>query len=223
MEKNDKDILNNLNNFEMFKKHISIIEDILKYYSLPLSLRQKVENKISKIKKDIKIKNKIIEYYNENKHLITIENIISMLHNILDFSEFNLLESTKNTSFDQINELISNNAINKKIIINILENFIKCDKFIKVDNLSKPKKFFDYSLLTKAYLNKEKNIKDNNKAIQYFPKYRVLKSKDAVSFMIKNNMYIDAINFYFILQQLRINSKFEEINDDIIILEKKSY
>ena len=144
-----------------------------------------------------------------------------MLHNILDFSEFNLLDSTKNASFAQINELISNNKINKKIIINILENFIKCDKFIKVDNLSKPKKFFDYSLLTKAYLNKEKNIKDNNKAIQYFPKYRVLKSKDALSFMIKNNMYIDAINFYFILQQLRSNSKFEEINDDIISLEKK--
>ena len=39
--------------------------------------------------------------------------------------------------------------------------------------------------------------------------------------MIKNNMYIDAINFYFILQQLGINSNFEEINDEIIIPEKK--
>ena len=38
--------------------------------------------------------------------------------------------------------------------------------------------------------------------------------------MIKNNMYIDAINFYFILQQLGINSNFEEINDNIIIPEK---
>ena len=49
----------------------------------------------------------------------------------------------------------------------------------------------------------------------------LLKFKDALSFMIKNNMYIDAINYYFILQQLGINSNFEEINDDIIIPEKK--
>ena len=62
--KNDKDILISLKNFELFNKHISIIEEILKYYSLPLSLRQKVENKIAIITKDIKIKNKIIEYYN---------------------------------------------------------------------------------------------------------------------------------------------------------------
>lgn len=44
----------------------------------------------------------------------------------------------------------------------------------------------------------------------------LLKFKKALSFMIKNNMYIDAINFYFILQQLGIYSDFTEINDKII-------
>ena len=51
----------------------------------------------------------------------------------------------------------------------------------------------------------------------------LLKFKDALSFMIKNNMYIDAINFYFILQQLGIYSDFDEINEDIIKLPQKGY
>jgi hypothetical protein len=44
----------------------------------------------------------------------------------------------------------------------------------------------------------------------------LLKFKKALSFMIKNNMYVDAINFYFILQQLGIYSDFTDINDKII-------
>lgn len=44
----------------------------------------------------------------------------------------------------------------------------------------------------------------------------LLKFKKALSFMIKNSMYVDAINFYFILQQLGIYSDFTEINDKII-------
>ena len=39
--------------------------------------------------------------------------------------------------------------------------------------------------------------------------------------MIKNNMYVDAINFYFILQQLGIYSDFDEINDKEIIIKSK--
>ena len=41
-----------LNNFELFKNHISIIEEILKYYSLSFSIRKKVEEKLIEIKKD---------------------------------------------------------------------------------------------------------------------------------------------------------------------------
>ena len=44
----------------------------------------------------------------------------------------------------------------------------------------------------------------------------LLKFKKALSFMIKNNMYVDAINFYFILQQLGIYSDFTDISDKII-------
>jgi len=44
----------------------------------------------------------------------------------------------------------------------------------------------------------------------------LLKFKKALSFMIKNNMYVDAINFYLVLQQLGIYSDFTDINDKII-------
>ena len=44
----------------------------------------------------------------------------------------------------------------------------------------------------------------------------LLKFKKALSFMIKNNMYVDAINFYLILQQMGIYSDFTDINDKII-------
>ena len=51
----------------------------------------------------------------------------------------------------------------------------------------------------------------------------LLKFKTALSFMIKNNMLVDAINFYFILKQLGIYSDFDEINEDIIKLPQKGY
>ena len=44
----------------------------------------------------------------------------------------------------------------------------------------------------------------------------LLKFKKALSFMIKNSMYVDAINFYLVLQQLGIYSDFTDINDKII-------
>ena len=115
----DKDIEKYLKHFGIYKNNILIIEDILKNYILPLSLKQKVENKLSNLIKDIKIKNKIVEYYNEIKNSITRENIISMLHNIIDFSNFELLESIGVSSFKQIKELISEKKINKKIIIKL--------------------------------------------------------------------------------------------------------
>ena len=51
----------------------------------------------------------------------------------------------------------------------------------------------------------------------------LLKFKTALSFMIKNNMYVDAINFYFILKQLGIYSDFNEINDTFINIPQKKY
>ena len=50
----------------------------------------------------------------------------------------------------------------------------------------------------------------------------LLKFKDALLFMIKNNMYEDAINYYFFLKQIDIYANFEEINDtNIININKK--
>ena len=51
----------------------------------------------------------------------------------------------------------------------------------------------------------------------------LLKFKSALSFMIKNNMYIDAINFYMFLQQIGIYSNFDEINENIIKIPQKKY
>ena len=51
----------------------------------------------------------------------------------------------------------------------------------------------------------------------------LLKFKSALSFMIKNNMYIDAINFHLILQQLGIYNDFDEINENIINIPQKKY
>ena len=45
----------------------------------------------------------------------------------------------------------------------------------------------------------------------------LLKFKEALLFMIKNNMYEDAINYYFFLKQIGIYNNFEEINDNNIL------
>ena len=45
----------------------------------------------------------------------------------------------------------------------------------------------------------------------------LLKFKNALLFMIKNNMYEDAINYYFFLKQIGIYYNYEEINDDNVI------
>ena len=41
-----------MNQFQLFKNHLSIIEEITKYYSLPFSLMKKVEEKLIEIKKE---------------------------------------------------------------------------------------------------------------------------------------------------------------------------
>ena len=51
----------------------------------------------------------------------------------------------------------------------------------------------------------------------------LLKFESALTFMIKNNMYVDAVNFHFILQQLGIYYDFDEINENIIKIPQKKY
>ena len=50
----------------------------------------------------------------------------------------------------------------------------------------------------------------------------LLKFQTALNYMIKNNMYIDAINFFFILKQIGLYSDFDEINENKINLLQKS-
>ena len=45
----------------------------------------------------------------------------------------------------------------------------------------------------------------------------LLKFKNALLFMIKNNMHEDAINYYFFLKQIGIYNNYEEINDNNIL------
>ena len=44
----------------------------------------------------------------------------------------------------------------------------------------------------------------------------LLKFKNALLFMIKNNMYEDAINYYFFLKQIGIYNNYDEISDNNI-------
>ena len=123
-------------------------------------------------KKEIIIKNKIIEFYNQYRNFIIINNITSLLHTILDFSNFDL---NKFTDKSRIND-----------IYNLIQRFINYKKFISLENLDKPINFEDFSLITKNYLNKEQCIKDKNE-----PKELLL-----------NQSYLDVININFETEKL---------------------
>ena len=66
----------------------------------------------------------------------------------MDFSEFELNKFTEESKINDIYYLT--------------QRFINCKNFISLENLDKPIKFEDYSLITKNYLNKEQCIKDKN-------------------------------------------------------------
>ena len=68
-------------------------------------------------------------------------------------------------------------------------------------------------------INTQKLIYSNNKNTNFvyvILLIGLLKFKTALSFMIKNNMYEDAINFYLILKQIGIYSDFDNIDENII-------
>jgi len=141
-----------LNIYDTYKNNISKFELIIK--KAPASLRSQAQKKLIQLKKEIIIKNKIIEYYNQYRNFIIINNITSLLHTILDFSVFEL---NKFTEESKIND-----------IYHLTQRFINYKKFISLENLDKPIKFEDYSLITKNYLNKEQFIKDKNEPIELF-------------------------------------------------------
>ena len=168
-EKINEKIKSYLNIYEEYKKNISKIESIIA--KAPLSLRNQAQDKLLQLKKEIIIKNKIIEYYNQYRNFIIINNITSVLHTILDFSNFDLNNYTEKSKINDICHLI------QKFI-----NYKKFIKFISFEDLDNPIKFGDYSLITKNYLNKEQYIKDKNE-----PKELIL-----------NQSFLDIININFI-------------------------
>ena len=143
---NDLEIKTHLKSFEDYKNNILLFESIIR--EAPLSLRKKAEEKLLLLKKEIKIKDILIKYYNEYKNFIIINNICSLFHTIIDFSNLKLSEKTKINKYNDFKQLI--------------ECFLNCENYVKFEKLEKPIKFYNYSLLTKNYLNKEENIKDKN-------------------------------------------------------------
>ena len=143
-------IKSNLNIYDEYKKNIYKIESIIT--KAPLSLRNQAQEKLFQLKQEIIIKNKIIEYYNQYRNFIIINNITSLLHTILDFSNFDLNKYTEKSEFNDIYHLI--------------QIFINYKKFISLKDLDKPIKFETYPLITKNYLNKEQCIKDKNWPIE---------------------------------------------------------
>ena len=114
----------------------------------------------------------------------------------------------KNNIFE-INTSSSKNIQNKEN-----DNDNRCIELIKLKDLQ----IFFENINYKEILN----IGSKNTNFAYIILMSgLLRFKDALSFMIKNNMYIDAINFYFILQQLGICLNFKEINNEVIIQKKK--
>ena len=103
-EKINEKIKKYLNIYDMYKNNISKIELIIK--NAPLSLRNQAQEKLLQLKKEIIIKDKIIEFYNQYRNFIIINNITSLLHTILDFSNFNLNKYTDKSKINDIYHLI---------------------------------------------------------------------------------------------------------------------
>ena len=131
--------------FENLKDNIFIIELIIK--ELPTTLWKKAREKIKNIKLDIEIKKMIIDYNNQFSNFITVNNKLSVLYSIYDFSGLKL-KSKINILYRDLYELIN--------------KFMKEEKYYIIPNFEKEKNFCDYSLLTKIYNNKEDFIKDKN-------------------------------------------------------------
>ena len=105
------------------------------------------------------------------------------------------------------NEININNS--NSMEINTSSNNINKEGIIELIKLKDLQDFFEN-------INTQDLIASNKKYTNFV--YIILlsgllKFKNALLFMIKNNMYEDAINYYFFLKQIGIYNNFEEIND----------
>ena len=142
-------------------------------------------------------------------------NILLEINDHLWFN-LNLIYPQENYKNLIINEKDNNNE-NNILEIDTSSNQNDNNRIIELIKLKDLQLFFEN-------ISIQELINSNNKNTNFvyiILMIGLLKFKKALSFMIKNNMYVDAINFYFILQQLGIYSDFDEINDKEIIIKSK--
>ena len=119
---------------------------------------------------------------------------------------------------DNDNDIIQNQSNIFEIDTNSNKNIKNEGGIIKLVNLKDLQNFFE-NINTQDLISSNKK---NTNFVYIILLSGLLKFKNALLFMIKNNMYEDAINYYFFLKQIGIYSNFEEINDnDIITMNKK--
>ena len=106
------------------------------------SLRIKAEKKIDEFKKMLSIKKALIKSFHQYSNFIIGKNIISLLITIPDLSYLNISNKNKNYNINESHEII--------------ELFLKKEKFIKFDNIKLTNKFFDEFTMTKTCLDKNK-------------------------------------------------------------------
>ena len=115
-------------------------------------------------------------------------------------------------------DIIQNQSNIFEIDTNSNKNIKNDGGIIKLVNLKDLQNFFE-NINTQDLISSNKK---NTNFVYIILLSGLLKFKNALLFMIKNNMYEDAINYYFFLKQIGIYSNFEEINDnDIITMNKK--
>ena len=115
-------------------------------------------------------------------------------------------------------DIIQNQSNIFEIDTNSNKNIKNEGGIIKLVNLKDLQNFFE-NINTQDLISSNKK---NTNFVYIILLSGLLKFKNALLFMIKNNMYEDAINYYFFLKQIGIYSNFEEINDsDIITMNKK--
>lgn len=137
----------------------------------------------------------------------------NILMEINDHLWFNLNLICPNDNYKDI--LIKNNIIDDEIDTSSNKN-LGYEQGLELIKLKKLQEFFE-SIDERNIINS----KDKNTNFVYIILMSsLLKFKTALSFMVKNNMLIDAINYYFILQQLGICYNFVEIDDTEINMSK---
>ena len=156
-EKNAEEENKQINSFlfllKGFENNINLLETKITY--IPLSLKEKFNKKIKSMRQDLYIKKIINNYYDEFNNFVTRKNMILSLNSIIE------LTSLKTYKLVSENEKLN---INEKY--SMLKQLLKCNKLSKRIDIPEMQKFYNFSKLTKNYLNEEEYLEDNNHSIK---------------------------------------------------------